>query len=131
MKRSVTPVDVAMGKRLRALRVAAGYSQSVVGNILGVTFQQVQKYENGTNRVSAGKLKLMADMYHVTMSEMFAQPEAGDNGGDPDITFLRDGIDTLQLSKLAQLFKRLTSRQRQAVMEVVRSMVPDEPHEPH
>lgn len=50
----ITDADVYTGRRIRALRLAAGLSQTEVGDALGITFQQIQKYEKGTNRVSSG-----------------------------------------------------------------------------
>ena len=50
------PIDVMVGKRIRLRRVQLGLSQTELGHKLGVTFQQVQKYENGTNRVSCSRI---------------------------------------------------------------------------
>jgi transcriptional regulator with XRE-family HTH domain len=59
-KRRATPEDVAIGQKLRALRLDRGLSQSDLGAMAGVTFQQLQKYENGANRISAGRLARVA-----------------------------------------------------------------------
>jgi transcriptional regulator with XRE-family HTH domain len=56
-------IDRAIAKRLRLARIAAGVSQAQAAEHIGVTFQQVQKYENGTNRVTAGCLALLAQVY--------------------------------------------------------------------
>ena len=53
--KSTTSDDVEVGQRIRARRMAKGMSQTELGEKIGVTFQQVQKYENGANRVSAGR----------------------------------------------------------------------------
>ena len=50
------PIDVAVGLRLRTLRKSRGMSQEQLGRALGITFQQIQKYERGTNRISASML---------------------------------------------------------------------------
>ncbi len=55
------PTDVYVGKRIRMRRMMAGLSQGDLGNALGITFQQVQKYENGANRVTASKLQAAAN----------------------------------------------------------------------
>ena len=60
--RGARDIDAHIGNRVRAARQAQGMSQSVLANALGITFQQVQKYENGTNRVSAGRLY---DVAHI------------------------------------------------------------------
>ena len=53
---SVTPVDQHVGKMIRAVRKSKGISQEALGDALGISFQQVQKYELGANRVSASKM---------------------------------------------------------------------------
>ena len=64
--------DIQVGERLRALRRAARLSQTVLGNRIGVTFQQVQKYENGSNRISASRLWLIARCLGVPVSALFS-----------------------------------------------------------
>ena len=59
--RSVGKVDIEMGRRIRLRRVEIGLSQSELGEKLGVSFQQVQKYEKGVNRVGASQLQLIAE----------------------------------------------------------------------
>ncbi len=65
------PVDVHVGARLRLRRKMMGLSQSALGTKVGVTFQQVQKYENGTNRISAGRLHDFANILDVPISFFF------------------------------------------------------------
>ncbi len=55
-------IDRAIGQRLRAYRLAAGMSQTAVGDHLGVTFQQIQKYEKGVNRLSGARLVAVMDL---------------------------------------------------------------------
>src|SRR5947207_8309636 len=61
-KRRAGVEDVEIGRKIRALRLDRGLSQSDLANGIGLTFQQVQKYEKGTNRVSAGRLQKIADL---------------------------------------------------------------------
>jgi transcriptional regulator with XRE-family HTH domain len=61
-------VDVYVGARLRMRRVILGMSQSKLGEALGVTFQQIQKYENGSNRISVHRLRLTARVLEVSPS---------------------------------------------------------------
>src|SRR6202034_2118726 len=65
------PVDETVGARIRILRKRRKMSQSELGKALGVTFQQVQKYENGKNRVSASRLHLVATTLDVPIAELF------------------------------------------------------------
>jgi transcriptional regulator with XRE-family HTH domain len=59
---------VEIGRKIRALRLERGLSQSNLADGIGLTFQQVQKYEKGTNRVSAGRLQRIADMLNIPVS---------------------------------------------------------------
>ena len=64
-KRNPNPIDVHVGNRVRMQRMLVGMSQEKLGEHLGLTFQQVQKYEKGSNRVSASKLYQMAQVLGV------------------------------------------------------------------
>lgn len=64
-KRRAGAEDVEIGRKIRALRLERGLSQSNLADGIGLTFQQVQKYEKGTNRVSAGRLQRIADMLNI------------------------------------------------------------------
>jgi|ERR1051325_3389812 transcriptional regulator with XRE-family HTH domain len=70
-KRRATAEDVAIGQKLRALRLARGLSQGELGDTIGVTFQQVQKYEIGANRISASRLALIAKALGVPVTAFF------------------------------------------------------------
>src|SRR6202035_740749 len=65
------PVDVLVGSRIRLLRKRRKMSQTELGKAVGVTFQQIQKYENGKNRVGAGRLHLVATSLNVAIAELF------------------------------------------------------------
>ncbi len=65
------PVDVAVGGRVRELRIRAGMSQTKLGEALGVSFQQIQKYENGANRMGASRLVQVATALQVPLAQLF------------------------------------------------------------
>jgi len=65
------PVDVHVGERVRARRLLAGLSQDAFAQKLGVTFQQIQKYEKGTNRISASRLYKIAAILNVPVDYFF------------------------------------------------------------
>ena len=65
------PADVHVGKRIRVRRLLLGMNQETLANRLGLTFQQVQKYEGGANRVSASRLSAVADILGVSISYFF------------------------------------------------------------
>jgi transcriptional regulator with XRE-family HTH domain len=65
------PVDIHVGQKIRQRRMLAGISQEKLASALGITFQQVQKYENGTNRVSASRLYAVSQFLKVPVSFFF------------------------------------------------------------
>lgn len=67
------PIDVAVGARIRLLRKVRGLSQQALAEAAGVTFQQIQKYERGANRVSASMLSRIAATLQTPVSEMFGE----------------------------------------------------------
>jgi transcriptional regulator with XRE-family HTH domain len=70
-KRQPTQADVQVGASIRAHRLLAGMSQGDLGRKIGVTFQQVQKYEKGRNRVGAGRLPQIAEIFGVPVGALF------------------------------------------------------------
>jgi len=74
------PVDIEVGHRIRIERLARGLSQTALANQLGVTFQQVQKYEKGVNRVGAGRLTKIAEVLGIEVSTFFGAKEMGVEG---------------------------------------------------
>ena len=74
-KRSIA-VDAAVGARIRNLRLRSGLSQTEVGEQVGVSFQQIQKYEKGTNRVSAGRLAQLAKLFGVSIAAFYSEVAA-------------------------------------------------------
>jgi transcriptional regulator with XRE-family HTH domain len=77
VKQRRDPEDLEIGQKIRALRVTKGVSQTTLGAGLGVTFQQVQKYERGTNRVSAGRLQKIAQMLDTPITFFYGESGAG------------------------------------------------------
>jgi len=71
MPRSANPTDKHVGSRLRMRRLMLGMSQTHIADTLGVTFQQVQKYEKGSNRVSASRLQHLSQILQVTVPFLF------------------------------------------------------------
>lgn len=72
------PIDVAVGRRVRSLRESRGLNQSELGRALGLTFQQVQKYESGKNRISCSKLVGISKALSVTPAYFFENIETTD-----------------------------------------------------
>jgi transcriptional regulator with XRE-family HTH domain len=107
-KRSCDPRDAEIAKRVRALRLQRGLSQSELGEVLGVTFQQVQKYERGTNRISAGRLYRIADLLDVPVSFFYEGYDG--RGGDPGLQSIGVEFGFLQTNgavRLARAYSRI------------------------
>jgi transcriptional regulator with XRE-family HTH domain len=71
MAKPLNIVDVCVGARVRTRRVTLGMSQSKLGEFLGVTFQQIQKYESGSNRIGVHRLRVTAHVLEVSPSYFF------------------------------------------------------------
>ena len=69
--RGIGPIDVHVGARLRQRRTLLGMNQTNLGNAIGVTFQQVQKYENGMNRISGSRLFALSRVLDVPVEYFF------------------------------------------------------------
>ena len=78
------PVDVQVGRRARERRTLEGMSQTAVAEKLGLTFQQLQKYERGDNRISASRLYELAQLFDVPVSYFFEGIEGGKNASSRD-----------------------------------------------
>ena len=83
--------DVQIGQKIRALRLDRGLSQKQVAAKLGVSFQQLQKYERGANRVSAGRLQRVADALGVSVTFFYAAvgSSKSDRAHVPELAYLR------------------------------------------
>ena len=98
--KSADPIDRHVGTRIRMQRLISGLSQTALGKAVGVTFQQVQKYEKGVNRVGASRLQQIANVLKVRPDFFFAETSAKavGNAGSKEIANIegficsRDGI---------------------------------------
>jgi len=104
-RRGGDPRDAEIGQRVRALRLQRGLSQTELGNLISVTFQQVQKYEKGANRISAGRLQRIAEVLGVPVAYFFAAPDQrhGSNGGGQEFELLQ----TEGALRLARAYARI------------------------
>ena len=113
------PIDVLIGRRVRRLRVARGLSQTELGNAISVTFQQIQKYEAGTNRIAASTLVRIAAVLDVAPDELLSGdvPMAVDAAVRPSL-LATPGAEAL----LAAYAKLGSATQRRAVLALVREL---------
>jgi transcriptional regulator with XRE-family HTH domain len=78
--------DETVARNLRRFRIARGLSQTDLGNAVGVTFQQIQKYEKGANAVAPGRLRQMCEILGVAPAEMFGNQPKIDGEPIPEMT---------------------------------------------
>ncbi|TKW60962.1 MAG: helix-turn-helix transcriptional regulator [Blastochloris viridis] len=91
--KSPNPIDIHVGSRIRMRRTMLGLSQGALGEQLGITFQQIQKYEKGTNRVGASRLQAIARILQVSVSYFFeSAPDASAAEVSSDMKAMTDFI---------------------------------------
>lgn len=121
-------VDIEVGQRIRALRSSQGLTQTELAQLIGVTFQQIQKYESGANRVSASRLLDIARALKVSAGHFFEglQGDDADVRGGSGPTGLSSHLGELmgdqEFLAMAQDFLRLSRHQRKAVADLVQSI---------
>lgn len=122
--RSATEIDQHVGARLRVRRQVLGMSQEALGERLGVTFQQVQKYERGSNRVSASRLFFLADALDVPVSYFFdGLAESGSATGEAASGDLYAFITSPDGVALASAFSSIGDRAvRRKLIELARAV---------
>ncbi len=127
------PVDKYVGSRVRMRRIMLGMSQEKLGDSLGLTFQQVQKYEKGTNRIGASRLQQIAEILQVPVSFLFEGGPAGPvaEGGmseAPSPTYVSDFLATSEGLALARAFTSITDpKLRRSIVDLVEQMASREP----
>ena len=105
------PVDVYVGTRLKIRRLELGLSQNKIGEMTGITFQQVQKYEKGSNRIGSSRLYEFAKILKVPVSYFFEQYELtfGDNGVLSDNRASFDDKDNVSEKEILTLIKNFSA----------------------
>jgi len=115
MGKRTDPYDVEVGRRLRARRVAKQMSQMDLAGRLGLTFQQVQKYEKGTNRVAAGRLKRIARILDVPILYFFDDTDEFGNNGAPSLEL----VDNSRALRLMRAYSRIDdSSLQQSILDL-------------
>ena len=117
------PVDRHVGRRVCEKRLALGYNQSDLGRALGLTFQQIQKYEKGANRISASKLWDIARFFKVDIGYFFEGLNGVQEGVAEDgAAFEHDFPVTRYTIEISRLAPQLSTTQQKLVLELVRDM---------
>ena len=98
------PIDVHVGNRIRMRRLLLGMNQETLANALGLTFQQVQKYEGGANRVSASRLSAMAEILGVPISYFFGDLRPDDAEISPEDKRWREYLQRPETIELIRFY---------------------------
>jgi transcriptional regulator with XRE-family HTH domain len=131
---ALNPVDKYVGSRVRMRRLMLDMSQTDLANTLGLTFQQVQKYEKGANRVSASRLQHISQILQVPVPFFFeGAPAAGHGqsvqgtGGAPSPSYVTDFLSTSDGLALVKAFMKIGDRElRHSIVRLVEEIAP--PH---
>src|SRR5215475_1349582 len=119
------PVDKYVGSRVRMRRIMLGMSQEKLGEALGLTFQQIQKYEKGTNRVGASRIQQISEILQVPVSYLFeggptGTTHAGNFSEGTSPTFVTDFLATAEGLALTRAFTRIDDpKLRRSIVDLV------------
>jgi transcriptional regulator with XRE-family HTH domain len=117
------PIDVHVGNRIRMRRLLLGMNQETLANALGLTFQQVQKYEGGANRVSASRLSAMAEILGVPISYFFGDLRADDAEVSPEDQRWREYLQRPETIEFIRLYYAIPdSRARRQFLEMTKTL---------
>jgi len=127
-KKAPNPIDKHVGSRVRMRRMMLGMSQEKLGDALGLTFQQVQKYEKGSNRIGASRLQQISLILQVPVSFFFegAPPPPGKVaafGEAPSPAYVTDFLATSDGLTLVKAFTRIpNAKLRRRIVDLVEEM---------
>ena len=132
-KKKPNPIDVHVGSRIRLRRNMLGLSQEKLGESLGITFQQIQKYEKGTNRVGASRLQAISAVLNVSVSFFFEDAPGSNNDGQPgfaednDATYVVDFLSSNEGIQLTRAFTKISDpKVRRKIIDLVKPLADDE-----
>lgn len=132
-KKKPNPIDVHVGSRIRLRRNMLGFSQEKLGENLGITFQQIQKYEKGTNRVGASRLQAISTILSVPVSFFFEDaPGSGETNKsgfaeENDATYVVDFLNSNEGVQLTRAFTRISDpKVRRKIIDLVKSLADGE-----
>ena len=126
-KKAPNPIDKHVGSRVRMRRMMLGMSQEKLGGALSLTFQQVQKYEKGTNRVSASKLFEMAEFMKVGIPFFFDGYTSATVGvAEEAPAFDHEHRPTKTSVEITRLAPRLPARKQKLILDMMRDMLGDD-----
>jgi transcriptional regulator with XRE-family HTH domain len=118
-KKNTFALDEIIGSRVRAKRMEIGMSQETLGKALGLTFQQVQKYEKGVNRIGAGRLSQIADILGTEMGYFMRDLS---NGGKRGLSPFEAFMATREGAAIVEAMIELNLELRRTVIDVARRL---------
>jgi transcriptional regulator with XRE-family HTH domain len=133
-KKAPNPIDKHVGSRVRMRRMMLSMSQEKLGDALGLTFQQVQKYEKGTNRIGASRLQQISNILQVPVAFFFEGAPHGQLAGTrhdhvgeaPSPAYVSDFLATSDGLALTKAFTRIAdSKLRRRIVDLVEQIADD------
>src|SRR3984893_14801430 len=129
-KKAPSPIDKHVGSRVRMRRMMLGMSQEKLGDALGLTFQQVQKYEKGTNRIGASRLQQISQILQVPVAFFFegaphlaGGPTPGATEPAPSPAYVSDFLAPSDGLSLTKAFMRIPdAKLRRRIVDLVQQM---------
>ena len=133
VRKTPNPIDVHVGSRVRLRRMLVGMSQEKLGEMLGLTFQQIQKYEKGANRIGASRLYQIAQILGVPVQffydDMADEIKSGRTGGFSEVDstpFVMDFVSSSEGLQLNRAFSNIEEpRIRKKLLDLVRALGDD------
>ncbi|SIQ70188.1 transcriptional regulator [Rhizobium sp. RU20A] len=131
-KKKPNPIDIHVGSRIRLRRTMLGMSQEKLGEQLGITFQQIQKYEKGTNRVGASRLQNISGILNVPVSFFFEDAPGEAGAAQPGMSEVASSnyvVDFLSSSEGLQLNRAFVKiadpKVRRKIVDLVKAIATD------
>jgi len=128
-KKKPNPIDIHVGSRVRLRRTMLGMSQEKLGEHLGITFQQIQKYEKGANRIGASRLQEIARVLNTPISFFFEDAPGGTTDEQPGFgeaessNYVVDFLSTSEGLQLNRAFVKIKDpKVRRKIVEMVRAL---------
>ena len=131
-KKKPNPIDIHVGSRIRLRRTMLGMSQEKLGESLGITFQQIQKYEKGTNRVGASRLQNISNILNVPVAFFFEDaPGEMNHGADgmaeaASSNYVVDFLSSAEGLQLNRAFVKIADpKVRRRIVDLVKVLADD------
>ena len=125
MPKTPDPVDILVGKNIRILRHVKGLSQQELGAKIGISFQQIQKYERGTNRVGSSRLSKFADIFEVSVDRLFETDGPQGRRTGPEIEHAAQ-LSTPQAIRMLQALAKIPNSEMRRTLVKLTEIIADQ-----